>query len=68
MASPYRVQEACQRDNAGAILESIDALLDEILENEKDEARRGRLKRAFAGLLVTFGRRCEEEGWKEEEA
>ena len=65
MASPYRIQEATQRDNAGALLESIDALLDEILESEKDEVRRARFKRAFAGMLVTFGRRCADEGWEE---
>ena len=63
MANPYRIQQAKELETADALLESLDALLDEILELEQVEARRERLKRAFAGMLVTFGRRCGAEGW-----
>lgn len=63
MTSPYRIQQAKEFDDPDALLEALDALLDEILEPEKDESRRGRLKRTFAGLLVLFGRRCADEGW-----
>lgn len=62
MANPYRLQQAKELEGPEALLESLDALLDEILQLEEDETRRERLKRAFAGMLVTFGRRCAEDG------
>lgn len=60
--NPYRIQQAVELQAADALLEALDALLDEAMWNE-DPERRNRLKRAFAGTLVTFGRRCAEEGW-----
>lgn len=55
-ASPYRTAAAKELGTADAMLDALDAMIDEALTGIEDADKRERYKRAFAGTLVTYAR------------
>lgn len=53
-AGPYRTPFKKDTESAESVLDAIDATIDEALSYVDDDAKRERLKRALAGMLVAY--------------
>lgn len=49
MANPYRTKTADEMMTSDAMLDALDAMIDEALSHVPEDEKRERLKRAFAG-------------------